>query len=322
MDSDLAYIGKVVEFFEISEADFIIGVSVDCGYGGFWRGVVRKEDFCVGDRCVCFLPDAVFPKEERYLFMKKHSYRVKMRLFKGFPSEVIILPVPEELSGLPFGCDVTKELRLQKFLKPLPVCFQGFAKEPFPSFVPKTDELHYQKASFLVKELIGKPYYVSEKLDGTSTTAYKYRGRFGVCSRNFEIKKNLGCSYWQVAQRYNLEEALPEGLAIQWETCGPKVQSNPLGLKELQAFVFSAFDINKKRYLGYLDLVYLCKYLDIPMVPVVKVGESFDSKQIDFLSVGNYSLSDTPREGVVIRSIASMDNGEPISFKVMNLEYL
>lgn len=33
--------------------------------------------------------------------------------------------------------------------------------------------------------------------------------------------------------QHNLEERLPEGFAIQWETCGPKIQGNPMGFTDI-----------------------------------------------------------------------------------------
>src|SRR5690606_30705445 len=135
------------------------------------------------------------------------------------PSEVVIMPL--QIAGEEVGFDCTEMLGVTKYHKPVPANLHGKIKGEFPSFIPKTDEPNYQNSEGqdYIEKLEGQPYYITEKADGSSTTAYKYKGHFGVCSRNWELERDENNGYWQIAIRYNLEENLPEGYAIQWETC-------------------------------------------------------------------------------------------------------
>jgi RNA ligase (TIGR02306 family) len=248
-------------------------------------------------------------------FLESSDWRVRMRKFKGAPSEVVIMPYAIELDDMPIGFDCTLFMGVTKYFKPVPAHMQGKAKGDFPQFIPKTDELNYQRHPELIDSLHGKPYYVTEKADGSSTTAYKYKGQFGVCSRNYELLPDENNGYWEIANRYQLETKLPEGYALQWETCGPKIQSNPMGLKETEGFAFSVYNINEHRYLGMNDFLNLCSHLDFPVVKIDEKGPEFNKDNVHTLGEGTYA-NGKQREGVVVRSQDSK-----ISFKVINLNY-
>jgi RNA ligase (TIGR02306 family) len=253
-------------------------------------------------------------------FMKATNWRVKMRRFKGAPSEVVIMPIPEDLvGGNVIGDDVTTFFGVTKYQKPVPPNLQGRVLGDFPWFIPKTDEPNYQSCPELVDKLFGKPYYITEKVDGSSCTAYKYNGKFGLCSRNWELAREETNGYWKVALKYDLENNLPEGIAVQFEICGPKVQKNPMGLSELDGFVFSGFNINEKRYMRIDEIGDLCIYLKMNMVKVIDAGINFFPTGIESLGEGTYA-NGNQREGVVVRSQENFD-GKPISFKVINLNY-
>lgn len=319
-NSELAYIGTIVDLHPISNADFIVSAEVVCGGGGRWKGIVRKSDFSKGNRCVVYLPDAVLRETPDVAFLRDTNMRVKMRRFRGAPSEVVITPVPELLGFKDIGEDVTEILGVTKFHKPIsPYLDPGIHKGPFPSLIPKTDEENYQKHPELVDSLVGLPYYVTEKMDGSSTTAFKYKGEFGVCSRNLECFKNPHNGYWAVAIKYNLEELLPEGYAVQWETCGPSIQCNPSGLQSIDGFVFSAYNMYEHRYLEMTELFRLTEQIKMPSCKVVDVGECFSKEGVELLGEGNYDVG-RPREGVVVRSQHNFKH-KPISFKVINLNY-
>ena len=211
----LVYVGKIIELDRIPDADFIVSATVVCGQGGKWRGVVRSADFSIGDKCIVFLPDSLVQESDDMAFLKSSGWRVKMRRFRRAPSEVVIMP---NKFNLLVGNDVTFLCGVTKYCKPVPACLNGLAKGLFPDFIPKTDEPNYQRPDANVAELIGKPFYVSLKMDGSSTTAFKHNGEFGVCSRNLELKKDENNGYWKVAQKYKLEEKLPDETALQWET--------------------------------------------------------------------------------------------------------
>jgi RNA ligase (TIGR02306 family) len=316
----LVFVGKIVDMQPITGADFIVSATVVCGEGGKWKGIVRKVDFENGSECLVFLPDSLLNEiDHHYLpFMKDSNWRVKMRRFKGAPSEVLITTI-SNVRFSHIGDDVTEQLNVVKYHKPIPPHLQGIAKGNFPDFIPKTDELNYQRYPELVQSLVGKPWYMTEKADGSSTTAYRWKGNFGLCSRNLELEKNPDNGYWKVAEKYKLEELLPEGIAIQWETCGPGIQSNPMGLKEIDGFLFSAYNIEEKRYCTFNELKKHSIDFGFPMARLIEWGHCFIPNGVETRGEGVYS-NGKQREGVVIRSQENHGHA-PISFKVINLNF-
>jgi len=316
----LVYVGKIISLEPIEGADFIVSATVVCGKGGKWKGIVKKDQFEIDSWCNVYLPDALIQPNEAMQFMEATGWRVKMRRFKGAPSEVVIMPVPKAYhESMEVGTDLTLWFGVTKYHKPIPTHLNGIAKGYFPDFIPKTDEPNYQKCEDLVDALQGKFYYVTEKADGSSTTAYRYKGNFGVCSRNVELLRNEENGFWKVAIKYKLEEKLPDGIALQWETCGPGIQKNPMGLSEIDGFAFSAYDIVEKKYLEFAEFLTLIDRLDFPTCKILDIKSSFDKEKIATLGEGKYS-NGHEREGVVVRSQDNIGHA-PISFKVINLNY-
>ncbi len=316
----LVYLGKILVLEPIPGADFIVSATVVCGTGGKWKGVVQKGRYEVGDLCTVYLPDALVPPNEEMKFLESSGWRVKMKRFRGAPSEVVIMPIPTDYpAALNIGDDLTNFFGVTKYFKPVSPHLVGTAIGAFPSFIPKTDEPNYQRSPDLVDALVGKPWYMTEKADGSSTTAYRFHDKFGICSRNLELERNLDNGYWKVAEKYRVEETLPEGYAIQWETCGPKIQKNPMGLPEIDGFMFSAYNIYEHKYLSAHDMKALAFAMKFPTVKFISWGDSFCKEGLEKRGEGVYD-NGKQREGVVIRSQENIDYA-PISFKVINLDY-
>lgn len=329
MNEGLVYVGKIIALDRIEGADFIVSATVVCGAGGKWRGVVRISDYSIGDLCVVYLPDSLIPECDEMKFMASSHWRVKMRRFKGAPSEVVIMPtsylwgkmsVDSQWNEIEIGWDLTLFFGVTKYCKPIPACLNGLAKGLFPDFIPKTDEPNYQRPDANVAELIGKPFYISLKMDGSSTTAFKHNGEFGLCSRNMELKEDENNGYWKIAKKYKVEEKLPDDTALQWETCGPKIQSNPMGLSDLEGYAFSAYNIGEKRYFTMKETIDLCEKIEFPMAEILHDGDCFSNYGIEYLGEGTYN-NGFHREGVVVRSQENLLGHKPISFKVINLNY-
>ena len=321
MSQGLVYVGKVIQLDQIPDAHFIASATVVCGEGGKWRGIVRKDECSVGQECLVYLPDAVVPECDQMRFLEKYKWRVRMCRFRGAPSEVLIMPIPEErVWEVKVGTDVTAACGVTRYHKPVPVHLQGLMKGPFPGFIPKTDELNYQSHLELVEALHGHAYYITEKADGSSTTAYRYKDQFGVCSRNLELVRDENNGYWKVVMKYGLEEKLPEGYALQWETCGPKIQGNPMGIEEIDGFAFSAFYIPDQRYLTMDEFFPFCRKLGFPTVRLIEMAPEFDKETVEKLGEGTYG-NGKEREGVVVRSQGNQMGHTPVSFKVINLNY-
>lgn len=317
---ELAYVGKIIQMDPIEGADRIMLATAVCGPGGKWRGVVPKD---IGqENVIVVLPDAILPRDEvKYDFMGQYRWRVRQRTFKGVPSECLILPF-EGVAPCPIGTDLSDILRLVKYEKPSGVG-PTHSEGDRPSFIPKTDEPLLQKVFWMLTALWGQPYQITKKMDGSSTTAYRYQGKFGVCSRNLELKP-MDNVYWRAARKYDLENKVPEGMAIQFETCGPGVQGNKAGLSNTDGFVFQVYDIEKRIYIAHsTDLM--------QNVSLVEEGESFNHTldTLQALAMKQVYGNGKPAEGIVVRSKSLEPVPMPgkeyiqvrLSFKVINLLY-
>jgi RNA ligase (TIGR02306 family) len=321
----LAYIGKIVDIQPIKGADFIVSAMVVCGEGGKWLGTVKKDQFQIGDLCEVYLQDSLLPKTEEFAFMEQHKYRVSMRKFKKVPSECLIMPLTLEGKGK-VGDSIADAKGVTKYEKPISTSLHGTALGSFPTnIIPKTDEPNFQTVGYMVHALQGNKFYSTVKADGTSCTVYKTVDHFGVCSRNLEVKDTEENTFWKITRKYNLSELLPIGYAIQFEVVGPGIQSNHLGLTEVDMQIFNVWDITSRRYLHADDAFEFCKILDLPTVEVVDWNKTFIFTSNDELrkyAEGRYKGSGKPREGVVIRPMVETKvKFERLSFKVINLNF-
>lgn len=314
----LAVSGRIVETSSIDGADRIIRAVVDCGSSGRWSGVVGKE-MRTGDMVTAFLQDAVLPPDERWAFMERHKWRVRMARFKGVPSECVIVAA---VSDAPVGTDLSEALGVTKHSKPIPAGMAGDAVGAFPSFIPKTDEPNFQAVPELVEALRGRPYEARLKCDGSSCTVWTDEdGALHVASRNWELREFTATGaenvYWRAARKYDWS-GLPHGIALQFEVVGPGVQGNPMGLKELEGRAFTGYDYKLHKRIWPSALEGIAESVGIPFAPVVTLGLSFDldaDELRDIASTAKYP-NGKPAEGVVIRSL-----DQQISFKVISLDY-
>jgi len=316
----LVYIGKVLTVEEIPGADFIERLDVACGKGGKWSGCAQKGQFQIGDSCQVYLQDSLLPQTEEFAFMAKHKYRVRMMRLRGVPSECLIMP--QGITGH-VGDDITSLAGVERYVKPLPLGMGGEMAGAFPTFIPKTDEPNFQAVPELVEALRGQSFYATVKADGTSTTAYRLDDHFGVCSRNWEMRESDTNVQWHIANTYHLRTILPDGLAVQWETVGPRIQNNPMGLKEPDGLLFDMWYIREYRYGDPTELASLASLLRMNTVSVLECGNTFDmdDEQLRKYAEGKYP-NGRQREGVVIRSMDTQRvSGDRLSFKVLNLKY-
>lgn len=314
----LVYVGKIIEVKEIPNANKIEAVTAVCGSGGKWSGVVQKNQFVVGDLCEVYLQDSLLPQIPKFSFMEKHKYRIKMSRFLGVPSEALIMPLT--IDGY-VGYDITDLVGVIKYEKPMPAYIGGDIMGNFPSFIPKTDEPNFQRVPEMIQALQGQKYYATIKMDGSSGTMFNHDGRFGVCSRNYELKQTNNNAFWRIALKY--EGLLPSGYAVQFEVAGPGIQGNPIGLKEVQMFAFNVYDIVDHKYLDFQMFRKFCYEYDIPMVPVISWGLRFDLNDDGLRNYAEQKYSNgKPAEGIVIRPLIEQRiNGDRLSFKVINLQY-
>lgn len=336
-----------------------------------WELVAKKGEFKVGDLCVYVEIDGILPDRPEFEFMRARKFRVKTIKLRGqisqgiaFPLTILpaeVVPVEDidvtEILGIkkwdpeqesiivekePEFNDKNKLVRTYKKYKYFTVRFfkkllgipTGTASDDFPSYVPKTDETRVQTSQRGLETHKGKLAYITEKLEGSSTTyiTIKSKGnffkrlfnkqpmKFIVCSRN-RIVNNRADDRWTVASKRDIEQkmsAYKRNFAIQGELIGPKIQGNIYELPERDFRLYLAYDIDAKRYFNYNELIELRKELD--MVPVLDDNHTIhtDVKAYVDLSKGNSKLNNkAKREGIVIRL-----KDENYSFKSINPEYL
>lgn len=215
---------------------------------------------------------------------------------------------------------------------------------PFPSFIPQTDQERIQNLINYFDIHKDTKFEETLKLDGSSMTCYKVTKKlnifqkilkffniikdthYGVCSRNFEISltkdSNEGeLNFWAASKKYNLQEKIPPGYAVQGELVGPKIQSNHEKVQDLEFYCFDVYDIEHERYLDPAERRDFCRFHNIPHVPVVNESvEIFkELKNLDDLlkRVEGPSMNpQTNSEGRVYKSYTG------VSFKVISNKYL
>lgn len=266
--------------------------------------------------------------------MRIRTARLRGQISQGICFPISILP---ENFKIEEGADCTEVLGITKYEAQIPASLSGIAKGKFPSFIPKTDETRVQNIQKALDKYKGTRCYVTEKVDGSSTTYYYNDGQFGVCSRNLELLEDDKNTFWKVARELELEKKLKEkgrNLALQGELVGENVQSNRLKLRGQKVLFFNVFDIDKRSYLDYPDLCTTLKELDLEMVPVLTEDYELENdidRIVEMATIKSTVHKDAWAEGLVIRPLIEVFDFEllnenltdgRLSFKAINPEFL
>lgn len=344
----LATVCKVDKIKSIPGADLI-----ELAIIGGWQVVIRKGDFKPGDLGVYFEIDSFLPIEKRYEFLRQSSYkkiegqvpgkrsegyRLRTIKLRGQISQGLLLPC-KDFPEMPYpheGTDVTRLLNIELYEPPVPANLKGIIKGKFPGFIHKTEQERIQNLLEYFDLYKDVPFECTEKLDGTSMTAYFNNGEFGICSRNWELIEDDKSLYWKIARELKLEEALKKlnlNVAWQGEIIGEGIQKNPYRIKGQRFCLFDIWDINKKRYMTYderfmsIFIAINNTVLGLGHVPIIekKINIFQHCKDIEsLLEYANYKSYvnfKRQREGIVFKSLMPV-SGQIISFKVVNNEYL
>ena len=330
----LASIQKIKALEPIENAD-AIEIARVLG----WQLIVKKGEFLPGDLAVYCEIDSLMPDKPEFEFLKPRGMRIRTIRLRGQISQGICFP----LSILPVDfvveedADCTEALGITLYEPPMPACLSGIAKGKFPSFIPKTDETRVQVLQKLLDKYKGEKCYVTEKLDGSSTTFFIHKGEFGVCSRNLELLETEENSYWQVARHMDVENklrSLNKDFAIQGELIGEGIQDNKLKIRGQTIRFFNAFDIDRFEYLPFHQFAALMEQLQLPAVPIVSTDYELDNDVDAIIQMATIRSKVRPEvwaEGVVIRPLQekldlllsneNFNNGR-VSFKAINPEFL
>ena len=181
----------------------------------------------------------------------------------------------------------------------------------------------------------GKTFYVTEKLDGTSFTAFLRQGEFGICSRNLWMDETDETNVLvRVARGFawkrsceSARERLGFDLAIQAEVIGPGIQKNKYGLPAVTLRVFNVLNVDTYQLLDHAAM--LAVLGDLSSNPCRSLGRWCSTTGVDELVAFSEGASvlnpKIQREGVVLRPLAEEydeDIGGRLSFKVINPKFL
>ncbi len=320
-----------------------------------WWVVVKKGEHRAGDTVVYIEIDSLLPERPEFEFLRASCYkpaqtdattgeitmpagfRIKTVRLRGQVSQGICFPTTILPEGTPTaeGDDVTDRLGILKWEPPLPVGMGGRVKGLFPGFLPKTDETRVQVLETVLERHRGKAFYVTEKLDGTSLTAFVRQGEFGLCSRNLWIDETDDSNVLvRVARQLNLAERLTTlrenlgfDLAIQAEVIGPGIQKNKYELKSVGMRVFNVLNLDAYRLLDHdamLAAIGEQGLESVPQLGTVVLDHSVD--QLVAFSEGTSVLNPrAQREGIVLRPLSEEydeELGGRLSFKVINPKFL
>ena len=339
MERKLASIRKIIDLSPIEGADKIELATIDG-----WKVVVAKDvNHKVGDLIVYCEVDSFLPVREEFEFLRKTSFkkmgeqegfRLKTIRLRGQISQGLIVPLDVLLKhGVSSddvfeGLDVTGTLGVVKYEPPIPAELSGKAKGLFPSFIRKTDEERIQNLAsdyekFRAKNKLGGKFYVTEKLDGSSSTFYVKDEVFSVCSRNLELIETEGNTFWKVARELDLEgklRTLGFNVCLQGELIGEGVQGNPYKLKGQTVRFFNGFNIDTQENIPFLEFVEIIQKLGLKTVPILEfdfdLPNSIDN-MLEYAESPSSLNTNFSREGVVVRSY-----DRTISFKSISNKFL
>jgi RNA ligase (TIGR02306 family) len=343
MDLDtrkLATIRKISAVEAIEGADNIEKVLIDG-----WQCVCKKGEFKPGDLCVYFEIDSFLPIRPEFEFLRKSSYRkmgdkegfrlrtIKLRktLSQGLamPLRGLILDADFNYLYLKEEIDVTDHLGVALFEPPIHPSLQGKVTN-WPSFLRKTNQKRVQNIWHKIKDL-NETFEVTEKMDGMSCTYYLNDGKFGVCSREWEIVDTPGNTLWEIARRYDIEQSLrsldkteraengrPCNFALQGEIVGEGIQKNPHNIKGQDFYLFDIWNIDEQLYLPPGERCLIGSFLcGLKLVPEITYSKSLRGFAGDINNILSFSDGDYLREGVVFKSRSSS-----LTFKVISNNYL
>ena len=362
MGRKLASVQKIKAIKPIEGADKIEIVQVLN-----WDCVAKKGEYKVGDEVIYFEIDSLLPDIPMLEWLKGSSwsqklnkYKISTHKFRGQISQGLVMPIKdlEELDRqihnreecIPIayveGSDLTEILGIEKYEPPVS---NGPLGEIISHewYVPKTDEERIQVcAEDVLPEYIGKTdWYASIKLDGTSCTVGLFEDAFLIGGRNQWYKgPNM---YTETVKKYgDIEKHLRDYqkltgkyIVFQGELCGPGIQSNKLGLKEKEWYIFNVFisDTGKMDSYEKVDLLRMLNFCDdfgLNHVPIIEHDYkfSFDGysnndeivngllSYVDNLKYRTYFEDASPSqiaEGAVFRK-----NDMTYSFKVVSNKFL
>jgi len=303
-----------------------------------WQVVAQKNLFKVNDKCIYIEIDSILPVDNIH-FADFEGKCIKTKKIRGELSQGVVFPLdilPEIVNDikreeLPENTNLTEVLNILKYDD------SGLSNDKpnaWPSNLPKTDEERIQnifkdlKNSFKEEELV---FIETEKLDGTSFTAFLDSDKLVVCSRNYIVDEDN--DLYKVALNTNVKDKLIEirnkynlNAMLQGECIGPKIQNNRYKLNDRKVFFFRMFNINDLKFVDFEKFLDIAKDLNILTVPIINYNYVLPENIKILLNHvnGNSALcKTTKREGSVFIMKNKLNyNQNRLSFKAISNEFL
>ncbi|EGC29022.1 hypothetical protein DICPUDRAFT_43460 [Dictyostelium purpureum] len=366
----LAYFHQISNLEAIEGAD-IIEIATVLG----WRVIVKKGLYKIGDSVVYVEIDSLLPSWPYFVSdgLDKKSFKIKTIKLRGQISQGYCIPVKEllnhpnkkvspiyhserfdeiielkdETTGktipIELGYNLTEFIGIKKIEEYVPTIRTGPNKTKiytFPSFIKKTDQGRIQNLLHYFDTHKDKEFEVTEKLEGSSITVYRYKDKNGICSRNYQLEKVEPSTdiHQAIIEDLDLINKLIESnlnIAIQGEIIGPKIQGNIYALKKHHYKIFDIYLIEKDRYATYDERIELLQKLGLTMkdhgAPILFKSFSLNGKTLkDILELadGFSQLKESKpkvlREGLVFKSLSTHNDVSPyvVSFKAISNQYL
>jgi RNA ligase (TIGR02306 family) len=360
---------RILDIAPIEGADRIVKIKVL----GWWLVTQKSNNFQVGDMVAYFEIDSFLPVRPEWEFLRPSSYRkladgsegfrIKTAKFKGQVSQGFALPIQDlenfgygkfqsvcgdprwdtllitnedPLTAIPVveGEEITELLGVTKYEPPVPACLAGTAIGYIPSWL-ETDETRVQVLQPLLDKYQGVDCYVTEKLDGSSFTAFiDDEGKMHVCSRNLDLENTESNSMWKWAIANDLEtklKSLPFRACVQGEIIGEGIQGNRYLLRGQDVRFFNVVNMDTRQHLGIREFMETIASLGFQVVPIVQHDFTLHNRIDDLVKV-SYGKSvlnpKADREGIVIRPLQTMYDheydvkGGRVSLKVINPDFL
>lgn len=313
-----------------------------------WQVVVQKGQFEQGQKVIFFEIDSFLPIREEFEFLRDSSYknnplngegfRLKTIKLRGQISQGLIVPIGK-YKDLPVGTDLTEELGIKVYQDAeYGDSSTGVTIKRFHPLINKTDEIRVQSEPKRIEALQGKPYYITEKVDGQSITiSYTKEEGFRLFTRNVEIKREGNSPIWKYFENLGLPQAMEtndKDIYLQGELYGPGIQGNPLKKGKLDWLYFNLGTIDTENKssdrvpYGEWDKFFeenkeIASFKD-KHVKILEEGDSFaySLEELKEKTKGNYDNAGQ-REGIVIRPKGNVIfKQQPLSMKVINEKYL
>lgn len=332
-DRPMAYVYTVKNISPIDGRDFIVLAQVEG-----WNCIVKKDEFKIGDIGVYFTIDSVLdPAIPEFAFLegkriktKKISKVISQGLFLPFSLLTSFPPIkdPKDKDDVTEHYNVKKYVRIEEESVYDQKINNSDTYDPFPSFMPKTDEDRIQNNLSLLEEIKGRKVIFTRKEDGTSCTFTLKDGKFSIQQRNYTCKVKVQAThqYYDIEEKYQIEKRMRENgldnIAIRGELVGPKINGNKLQLTENEYHVFNIFDIAKQQYIKWDDVLELTKKMELDTAPEIRRYDSFDITDVKVLLEIADKLEykkKIPAEGFVL---STNDDGIRRSAKVISNNYL